>query len=58
VEQQNQADGESLDDPERGTSDAAQHETEDDEFERFEDLTRKLVNVPKSEVDKKREDDS
>jgi hypothetical protein len=28
--------------------------TKPDEFERFEDLTRKLVQVPKTEVDEKR----
>ncbi len=29
-----------------------------DEFDRFEDLTRKLVNVPKSELDEERENES
>jgi hypothetical protein len=29
-----------------------------DEFDRFEDLTRKLVNVPKKELDEKRKDES
>jgi len=43
-----------LADPERGVSDIA---PDDDEFERFEDFTRKLVNIPKKEIDKKRKEE-
>lgn len=33
----------------------AKGEQDEDEFKRFEDLTRRLVNVPKRELDKKRD---
>ena len=42
-----------LDDP----KEVAVRRKSEDEFERFEDLTRKLVNVPKKELDEKRRED-
>jgi hypothetical protein len=36
------------------TDDKPEHDEQNAEFERFEDLTKKLLGVPKEEVDKKR----
>jgi len=47
VEQRKTATEDAVTDPERGVSDV--DSSEEDEFERFEDLTRKLVNTPKRE---------
>jgi hypothetical protein len=38
------------------TDDKYQSDTRNPEFEKFEDLTRKPLNVPKEEVDEKREE--
>jgi hypothetical protein len=36
------------------TDDKPEHDEQNAEFERFEDLTKKLLKVPKEEVDEKR----
>ena len=48
VKQREKAAGDAVDDPERGVSDIAPDD-DGDEFKRFEDLTRKLVNTPKQQ---------
>jgi hypothetical protein len=55
MEQRKKATKDAMENAERGENDVADDET-DDEFERFEDLTRKLVNTPKSEINKKRKE--
>ena len=48
VKQREKAAGDAVDDPARGVSDIAPDD-DGDEFKRFEDLTRKLVNTPKQQ---------
>lgn len=52
------ADAEHLDSADAAIKPAGAARRPQGEFERFEDLTRKLVNVPKKEIDKQREDAS
>ena len=40
----------------RQTDDEPQHDEQNAEFERFENLTKKLLRVPKDELDKKRQE--
>ena len=45
------------DDPEAATLDTAENNPEEDEFDHFEDLTGKLLKVPKKELDEKRKEE-
>lgn len=55
VDARNKADQQLADEDSTG---AVLDVAERDEFERFEDLTRKLINVPKREIDERRKDES